>query len=416
MNSPLASAPQDSAALIAQLTDEQRSSYARDGYLVLHGLMNDRDLVRVDDAIERHVPSDAYAPGKTYPEAAKYTLSQQVLSDPDMAYIAEHPKVLGAVESLLGKAAHLTAYVVYVRTPGDDGSKMHNDYKRWRPVGSSMDWLFTVIPLTDFDAAHGQLMVAPGSHQLARVTRESARFWDRGRPAKPTEDQFIDPQLRRGDVLLMNMYTWHWALPNAQHRVGVFNKYAAADAPPATGYFVFDDSVHGALSDAGKRILAVHSDLALLTTRALVTFGDELLLQRMDDGRWSLPGGPGWEETAIPGWDEGNRIGALDELMRSELDLVLPWMSYVGDFGDHDAAGTAGLCRVYAHPSTDRPLLSVLAKRKCQWFSHAAVAQMSEDELVQPFTLPALDMWLNARMRRGKGLSQARCTVDQYVA
>jgi len=398
------------------LSGEQLARYERDGYLVLRGLLNDADLGRLDGAIDRHVPADAYAPGKVYPQAAKYTLSQQVLSDPDMAYIAEHPKVLDAVEGVLGRAAHLTAYVVYVRTPGDVGAKMHNDYKRWRPVGSSMDWLFTVIPLTDFDEEHGPLMVAPGSHQLARVTRESARFWERGRPAPPTEGDFVDPGLKRGDVLLMNMYTWHWAPPNAEHRVGVFNKYAAADAPPATGYYVFDDAVHAALTDTGKRILAVHSDLAINTTRAMITYGDELLLHKTPDGLWALPGGDGWEEAAIPGWDHGNRIGALDDLLRAQLDLVLPWVSYVGDYAAEEDAAVPGLCRLYAHPCAQRPLLSDTAKASCKWFTREALSALGEADFAQAFTLDALATWLDAPLRRGKGLSQARCTIDQYAA
>ncbi|MEM7404618.1 MAG: phytanoyl-CoA dioxygenase family protein [Pseudomonadota bacterium] len=397
------------------LTDTQKLDYQRDGFLVLRGALDNVELARLDAAIDRHVPVDAYAPGKVYPDAAKYTLSQQVLADPDMAYIAEHPKVLGPVEEILGQPAHLTAYVVYVRTPGDVGSKMHNDYKRWRPVGSSMDWLFSIVPLTDFDDAHGPLLVAPGSHQLQRVTQEALHLWTRSSPDRPDENDFIDPELRRGDLLLMNMYTWHWAPPNAGHRIGVFNKYAAADAPPATGYYLYGSDVRDAFSEEGGRVLAAFTDKPLLTTRLMLTHGDAVLMQRGDDGRWQLPGGAGWEEESIPGWDHGSRIGALEQVIGNELALSLPWVSYVGDY-DETWEGEAGLCRLYGHPCAQKPLLSDQAKAVCGWVSREELAGLRDDALAHAFAADALTAWLDAPLRRGKGLSQARCAVDQYAA
>ena len=74
---------------------------------------------------------------------------------------------IGAVESALGGPAHVTAFVAYLRTPGDKGGGAHSDYKRWRPVGSSMNWAFAIIPLNDFDAEYGPFMVSPKSHKLA---------------------------------------------------------------------------------------------------------------------------------------------------------------------------------------------------------------------------------------------------------
>ena len=89
-------------------------------------------------------------------------------------------------EAVLGQVAHLSAFVVYIRTPGNKGGGAHNDYKRWRPVGSSMNWLFAIVPLTDFDAEYGPLLVSPGSHKLYRMVAPAARILD---VAKPDREQ-----------------------------------------------------------------------------------------------------------------------------------------------------------------------------------------------------------------------------------
>ena len=393
-----------------RLTNEQHAQYERDGYLVLRGLFRDADLSRLDSGVERHVPCHAYAPGSIYPAPAKYTLSGQAPSDPDLAYISEHPKVVGTVEQVRGGPAHLTAYVVYVRTPGDQGSMPHNDYKRWRPVGSSMDWLFTVIPLTDFDEAHGPLLVAPGSHQLGLVREETRGLWHREQPKKPTEMDFIDPGLRRGDLLVMNMYLWHWAPENTSRRIGIFNKYAAADAPPATGYFPWTKEVQNAFSEEGRRLLAVTSDLPLATTRLLLTHDGEVLLVPGQKGQWVLPGGEGSEESAIPGWDYGNRIGALQVHIERELGFSLPWVTYIGDY-EEERGVTSALCRVYAHPASQKP---ALYDRPHCWVNEKKLRELGLS-LGSSFAVDALSEWLNTPLRRGKALTQAQAQLDQYA-
>jgi len=398
----------------------------------MRGVLGEDELRRLDHAVERHMPRHAYAPGKVYPEPAKYTLAGQIVADPDFAFVSEHPGIVGPAEDLLGGASHLTAFVVYERTAGNQGSAPHFDYKCWRPVGSSMDWLFTIVPLTDFDPEHGPLLVAPGSHRpgpageairtgdvgmergVENAKRGAARVLEREAGAVPAETDFIDPALRRGDLLLMNMYLWHSAPPNARRRIGLFNKYAAADAPPASGYFLWNGDVHSHFSPEGRRLLAVHDDRPLAMTRGLLVAGGALLLEHDGDGRWSLPGARGVEEQAIPGWDHGNRIGALDFALRERLGLTVPWMSYLGDYeeADPENPGASLLCRVYIHPMESRPEPRPTGP-ETGWFTPADLARLGPDALAQPYIGPALDRWFESPARRGKGISQARALAGQ---
>ncbi|MBT6277378.1 MAG: hypothetical protein HOI95_25010 [Chromatiales bacterium] len=396
-----------------KLTLDDRAQYERDGYLVLRNYLADDELGRLSTAIDSHLPHDAYAPGCTYPQAAKYTLSEQSAEDSDFAYIIEHPKVYGPAEQLLGGPAHLTAYVIYVRTPGDPGSLPHNDYKRWRPVGSSMNWLFTVVPLTDFDEETGQLLVVPGSHQLNLVEDRGEKTLHRGAPLRPDESQFVDARLRRGDLLLMNMYTWHWAPPNrsGRDRIGLFNKYAAVNAPPAAGYFVNTAAVKDALTPAGRRLIAVGTDQRITTTRALCTRpGDDggtqvLTVRKQGKSDWQLPGGEGSEETVIPGWDVGNRIASLGSHMLDQVGADCPWMSYVGDYEEQD-----GLCRVYGYTAPESPAFQAANGYDMRW---TPVADSSE--LTTPYVAQAVERWTDPEVTWGKGLTQAQSKVDQYA-
>lgn len=277
-----------------------------------------------------------------------------------------------------------------------------------------MNWLFTIVPLTDFDRETGPLLVAPGSHQLHLVQDRQEKTLHRGAPEPPPETRFIDAGLRRGDLLLMNMYTWHQAPPNvsSKDRVGIFNKYAAVSAPPATGYFQNTSAVRDAFSAKGQRLIALASDRPLVTTQLLLTrpgtVEPEVLLHRQGDS-WCLPGGEGWEENTIPGWDVGSRIGSLTSHVRDRIGLELPWVSYIGDFDEGP-----GLCRVYGFPGEENAALVTAASRHpaCRWVAQSA---LSTEATTPDLVCEALRRWLDPEVVRGKGLSQVQGKVNQYA-
>ena len=392
------------------LDAKQVEDYRRDGYLLLKGAIAEQDIQRLERGLARNPPLDGTLQKLNYPEPGRYTLANNALKDPDLAFIVEHEAIIPPVRLLLGDEPKLTAYVIYDRTPGGDGLGGHNDYKRWRPVGSSMNWLFSIIPFCDYDAAAGRLWVAPGSHHLERVRPgfESALHVEP--PVKPDESDFIDPGLERGDLLFMNMHLWHRADGNHsdRHRVGIFNKYAAANAPPATGYFLYDDDVYDALSPAGRELIAVHSNRSIDTTRLVLTRGSvtqpEVLLVSDDDQRWSLPGGATYVEQAIPDWDEGNVIASLQSHVREQVRIEMPWVSYVGDFdeGDH-------LCRVYGYTLNGQGFPVAYEGR---WFSLDALDGV---QCAFGYEADAVKTWLDPSPIRGKGVTQAQGRVDQYA-
>jgi hypothetical protein len=392
------------------ITDEQKVQYERDGYLILRQPFTDEEMARLDEAFKNNPPLDGNTKNTTYPAPNRYTMAKSSWTDPGFIHFAEQPSIVDGAKRLLDDDVYLTAYVLYDRTPGGPGLPAHNDYKRWRPVGSSMNWLFTIIPMCDFTEETGILYVAPGSHRLDRVTDRGEGVLHVDAAIKPDESDFIDPQLKRGDLLFMNMHLWHKADDNNSDmsRAGLFNKYGAKRYPPATGYYVYSDAIYNAMSDAGKELIAVHSDKPVATTRLLLQRenqgGNEFFFLR-DGDIFELPGGPAEPEQAIPDWDIGNYIDSLADNINRQIRIETPWVSYVGDYdeGDH-------LCRIYGYPMNWNGF--PVAYKEGQWISEQ---ELSDIDLKYGYELQVIKDWLDPAMIRGKGLSQAKSRIDQYA-
>jgi len=381
--------------------EQQMADYHENGYLIVRNLLSPDEVEALRITVKAQAKWNSYPPSLKYPTPGKYTISGNKLAKPGLAFIAEHPTVVQAVEAALGQPAHLTAYVAYLRTPSDKGSGAHCDYKRWRPVGSSMNWVFAIVPLADFDEAYGQFLVSPGSHKLSRVIDKNAHIQDLGPIDKGELAPFIDPELKAGDLLVTSAYTWHEAPAGttSDDRCGVFNKYCAVNAPPAAGYYPYNSEVLGALSDAGKRLIPVCFDEPIATTRLLIERASEgdaeyLLVRDAEKDRWELPGGEGWEEEEGVGWDVGARIGALQVLVKQQLDLDVPWMSYI-----EDAKRDEGICRLYGF--LDAHLISdTVVSGDAGWFTKDQLQSLlGEDDYI----CQAVQTWQRDDIIRGKG-------------
>ncbi|NKC00523.1 MAG: hypothetical protein GKR90_18815 [Pseudomonadales bacterium] len=392
------------------LDQAQIRQYNEQGYLILKGAITDDEITRLERGVANNPPLDGTLDPNApiYPAPGRYTLASQSARDPDLAFIIEHPDIVGAVREILEDDPVLTAYVIYDRTPEGAGLPPHHDYKRWRPVGSSMHWLFTIVPFCDFDEMTGPLYIAPGSHRTERVHDGETPCLEVGPAIRPKPEDFIDPGLKRGDLLLMNMHLWHRAEPNRsdKHRLGLFNKYAAASFPPATGYYLYHDDVAEALSEEGRKLIAVHSKRDITTTRSVLVREKEeteVFFLETTNGLY-LPGGLTKDERAIPDWDLGNHIAPCQQHLREQVSIEVPWLSYIGDFEEED-----GLCRTYGYTFNDN---GFPVAYNGVWLS---LSQISKEQLSLGWELEAVERWLDPKFIRGKGLSQAASRVDQFA-
>ena len=350
--------------------------------------------------------------------ASRYVLMTDVVEEPPLAAQASDPRIVDAVETLLGGAAALATFVAYLKTPGAAGTggdysgshpEAHQDYKPYHNAGSSLNWLFAIMSLVDLDEQTGPLYVAPGSHKLSRVIETGGRVRRVRRAGADTMAPLMDAGLRRGDLLLMNMFTWHAGGANRSdhHRLGVYNKYRARNAPPACGPIMFSDAAHWAVVCRGRSLIQHHGAQPVAALRLVVERDGRFLLLRHTDGSGTNTGG--WRLPGASAVDGANHLTVLEEMARRSLSIELPWASFIGDY---DEAGRR--CRVFGYSLHAG---AAVATALAAWFTRREIEDLaSRGRLSGGCEADAAALWVDPSFLRGIGQSQEQALRDSAGA
>ncbi len=236
------------------------------------------------------------------------------------------------------------------------------------------------------------------------MTFTKAAIRDLSAPDRNKLPPFVDPELKAGDLLLMDGRTWHLPPPGTakEDRCGFFLKYCAVNAPPAAGFYPYSNAAFNAMSDAGKRLIPIHFDDPITSARLLIerTSGAEpsfLLRHSVDSNSWELPGGASEEEEEGVAWDIGARIGTLQSMVEQQLNgEAIPWMSYI-----EDIYSDGGVCRVYGYRDSDGSLGSSVEKLDhCEWFTATELREtLGEHHAI----IQIVRLWQRKDFIRGKG-------------
>jgi ectoine hydroxylase-related dioxygenase (phytanoyl-CoA dioxygenase family) len=126
--------------------------------------------------------------------------------------LARSPKVLGAVDSILGAGSSVFRCKLIMKRPGTCGYDLHQDYPYWEALGVPADDMLTCAVAIDGAAADS------GAMEL--VPAATRRF-----PGRPDEPRDLDPscvdlgsvempELAAGDLLLFHSLAPHRSGPN----------------------------------------------------------------------------------------------------------------------------------------------------------------------------------------------------------
>ena len=365
------------------------ATFARDGFVKLDGYFSAAEHTRMCDpvhAAQRAAGSLAAADASS---ALRPSDSSTRFNFPDLHTCDDvgaarllgatlgNSRLVDAVEAMLGEGAEVAQFGALLTRVGDPGAQVHFDYKPYRVLGSSLQWLVVVIPLSDYTPQHGPLMVLPGAHRKTTVLPSAdgrVHPVDVGTiPSHPsTTTALVDPHLRRGDLFIFHGFTFHFAAPNhGPERCGLYIKFRAKTAPSACGPLLFPTH----LARLAPSLLPYHrNDGTQRIDQGVWILEDgttnEICVVSEREGRgWHLPsvpissaqGGP-MRPNSTSEWDAGNVIGECLRHATASTGCELGWLSWVADHNKAHTAGDAAdehYIRVYGHISADGALATL---------------------------------------------------------
>ena len=219
---------------MGSLRPDQIDHYREHGYVVVPGVLDDDEIQRyrdraraishgdVPDGARNRVVNDiAFAKGQLPmpddPENAVWKIINPDRFDPLFAESLRFPKVLDAVESLIGEDILAFLLMCIYKPPGVPGSEhpFHQD-QLYFPFGPWDQCVGVWIPLDPVSEANGTLTVVPGSHRM-EVARHGTReginfgaFAAEGIEGNPEfHDKAVALDLPPGDCVLFSTRTLH---------------------------------------------------------------------------------------------------------------------------------------------------------------------------------------------------------------
>ncbi len=217
------------------LSPEEKAFLAENGYLNLGKLLSDEALEAVRTTIDRLLREEGEAAGaelldspyiKHPKEAGADRLADLVNKDPIFDQFYTHPRVLAAVQAVVGPELKLSSLNYRAAKPGDGLQKLHVDWHETVAPGDfkvcNSIWL-----LDDFSAANGATRIVPKTHLggvLPQVALEDQL-------ASHPDEIILDAPA--GTVVIFNSHTWHGGTTNRtdKYRRAIHSYFCRRDQP-----------------------------------------------------------------------------------------------------------------------------------------------------------------------------------------
>jgi ectoine hydroxylase-related dioxygenase (phytanoyl-CoA dioxygenase family) len=188
------------------LTDEMVEAFYREGYFYAPGFIT-RETV---DAINQEQQAFAYNSGNGEWRSSNFThFDKHGEQYPAIARMLRDPRVVAALEGILGDAVRLWLGIYAVVPPHGKGLEWHQDNQYTHILGHMLNGFIALDPITQENAG---LWIAPLSHRLGRQPNlnpegmhRHAAVPENGMPCKPMEP---------GDAVFFHRDTLHHSKSN----------------------------------------------------------------------------------------------------------------------------------------------------------------------------------------------------------
>ncbi len=196
-----------------------RSRYATDGFYFPIPVLDQEELVRYRGDLER-----AWEQGQALKLGNKGQLNFPHVVFPFANEIVRHPRVLDAVESVIGPDILVWGGTFFFKPPHSGGFvSWHQDMTYWGlsdPAALVSVW----IALADVDQENGCMRFIPGSHQGGLLDHEDTWSQDniltRGQsvPVDEQTSELVYVELQAGEMSLHHGHLLHSSAPNHSPR------------------------------------------------------------------------------------------------------------------------------------------------------------------------------------------------------
>lgn len=167
----------------------------------------------------------------------------------------QHPRVLTAIEYLLGEDCTLSSFTVNIISPGAPNDSLHIDYplsamptpRPSFPIVANSVWF-----LDDFTLENGATSCIPGSHRRLEAMPQAGVEYD-------DKVQIPGP---KGSVLIVNGSTWHGSSANHTDgdRVALLGFFCRAFMKPQQDHFkLVSDAIIDRATPTLKRLIGLDS-------------------------------------------------------------------------------------------------------------------------------------------------------------
>ena len=242
----------DSSPLPASETESYAEKFARDGYVMVRGLLSPQEVEEIRQEFarihangvpghyERNVPHD----GVENPDDPLYQYPRVMMphryNDTARRYML-HPKVQAHLRAFFGQDPVATQSMFYFKPPGARGQALHQDqfYLLVEPGTCVAAW----TAIDDCDAENGGMMVVPNTKDAAVVCPDEANkgeSYTKHFVPVPKGQKPVLVEMKAGDTLFFNGNVIHGSGPNrskTRFRRSFICHYAQGDLRRISGSY-----------------------------------------------------------------------------------------------------------------------------------------------------------------------------------
>lgn len=191
------------------LSAEEKNTLDQNGFLPLFNILTAEQISRITQRTDELIAAEGAEAGKeVHQEAGTTRLADLVNKDPIFEICFTHPRVLAAIQHVLGEEFKLSSLNYRAALPGFGLQGLHAD---WGGAVAPGDYYVcnSIWLLDDFTESNGATRIVAGSQRSGKSPRDVL--------PDPTQ-KHPDEQLLTapaGTVVIFNSHTWHGGTLNS---------------------------------------------------------------------------------------------------------------------------------------------------------------------------------------------------------